>query len=153
MIRLALILCCLLAHSALAQSTTPIPDGYVGASAGQTTLSASTTSALVGVTAAPLAWVENHGLVPVCVSWGDGSTIAQYPCAQDHRISPGHAVQFAIKGAADVAAITPTGTASLLITTGHIVIGNPAPVGTVLLGVDSADCMGTGTGATDCLGV
>ena len=70
-----------LASPSFAQNVTyPIPNGFAAHSLGTATISATTTSSSASITSAPTAWVQNKGLVTVCVAWGDSTVVATYPC-------------------------------------------------------------------------
>lgn len=115
-----LVLCSLAAH---AQGVTyPIPTGFAAHSLGTATLSASNTSSRVSITDAPIAWVQNTGSTTVCVAWGGSTVVAAYQCPQQNQIYPGQVGTFAVLGAADLAAVTvtPSATATLNITFGYI---------------------------------
>lgn len=118
-----------LVGAAHAQGVTyPIPPGFAAHSSGTASLSASNTSSRVAITSAPIAWVQNAGSTTVCVNWGDSTVVAAYTCPQQNQIYPGQVGTFAVLGAADLAAVTvtPSATATLSIVLGYIEL-TPGP--------------------------
>lgn len=85
------------------------PTGYA-------TLAVTTSSARVALgSSAAVAWVCNTGSAAAHVRLGSGSVVA---LVTDFPVLPAQCVALAASGAADVAAITDSGTATLLVSTG-----------------------------------
>lgn len=99
-------------------TTTPIPPGFLFNQSATTTLSASTISAQASVGSYPMVMVTNTSNAKACIVWG-ASPVATYPCNQS--LAPGQSGIYLTLGAAKVAAILQTGSATLLLYEGYIV--------------------------------
>lgn len=120
----------IVAFAALAQSAnqppSPVLDTQIQVDSSPT-LAASTTSARVALSATvPTVWVNNPGVVRVCVRLGDGTVVAAFDaskttCPSGKIVGPGETISFGIGGNADLAAITDAGTVTLQLWEGYLV--------------------------------